>query len=213
MIQIQVMIWEWCPHPSYSPRLPMRPPSQIASSRKTALPPASMDNKVADSPAPTDSRLPSTATRLRACVLRRISSATVSARQPVYAPRPKQQVIRGSDGLAVSLAQKRVRDGRPAACMAAVPVHGNVSTRLVISKVVRAHFTCFFVSVIVLTASALLVPPCCKKRWWLRYSAHALLSYRQGLLYASRRRRRRMSVWRMRRLPLSRRIQASARRP
>jgi hypothetical protein len=69
-----------------------------------------------------------------------------------------------------------------------------------------------FVSVI-LTAPLWLVPPCCKKRWWLRYSAHALLPYRRGLLCASRRRRRRMSVWRMRRLPLSPRIQARARRP
>jgi hypothetical protein len=69
-----------------------------------------------------------------------------------------------------------------------------------------------FVSVI-LTASSLVCSPVPQKRWWLRYSAHALLSYWQGLLCASRRRRRRMSVWRMRRLPLSPRIQARARRP
>lgn len=66
-----------------------------------------------------------------------------------------------------------------------------------------------FVSVILTASSCALL----QKRWWLRYSAHALLSYRQGLLCDCGRRRRRMSVWRMQCLPLSPRIRARARRP
>jgi len=47
-------------------------------------------------------------------------------------------VIGRRDGLAVALAQPRDRDGRLAACMGVVPVHGNVSTLLVILKAVVA---------------------------------------------------------------------------
>jgi hypothetical protein len=112
-----------------------------------------MEIQTADSPALTDLRLPWTATRLRAYAIRRLSSVTVSAWQAAHAPRPKYKLpIRGGDGLVapVALVQKRDRDGRPAGCMAVVPVHGNVSTLLVISKAVRAclthlsHSACLF---------------------------------------------------------------------
>jgi hypothetical protein len=146
---IQIMILGICPDPLFSPRLTIRRPNQLASTRNIANPPASGEIP-ADSPAVTDSRLPWTATRLRACALRRLSSVTVSARKTVHAPRPAQVPIRRSDRLAVALAQKKDGDGRPAACMAVVPVDGNVSTLLVISKAVRAclahlsHSACLF---------------------------------------------------------------------
>jgi len=124
----------------FSPSFIIKRPNQIASSRNTVPPPASRDIP-ADSPARTDSRLSWTETHLRACALRHLSSVTVSARPTAHAPRPAQVSIRGSDGSAVALAQKRDQDGRPAACMAVVPVRGSVSTLLVISKAVRACLT------------------------------------------------------------------------
>jgi hypothetical protein len=63
------------------------------------------------------------------------------ARQAVYDPRPAQVPYLRGDGLAVALAKKGDRDGRPVACMAVVPVHGNVSTLLMISKAARAYPT------------------------------------------------------------------------
>jgi hypothetical protein len=66
---------------------------------------------------------------------------------------------------------------------------------------------------VILTESSLLVSSFGKNRWWLRYSTLALLSCRRRLLCDCRCCRRCMSVWRMRRLPLSPRIRALARRP
>src|SRR6266852_4719373 len=124
---------------SLFPRLPLRGP--IASTRNIAPLPVYQNIQTADSPAMTDLRLPTTATRLRAYAKRRMSSVTVSARKAVHAPRPMQVPIRRGDGSAVALAQKKDRDGMPAACMAVVPVHGNVSTLLVISRAVRDCLT------------------------------------------------------------------------
>ena len=68
--------------------------------------------------------------------------------------------------MGVVLVQKRDLNGLLAACMAVIPIHGNVSTLLVISKAVRAcltdlsHLPSLFS--VMLTGSSLLLSPCGK---------------------------------------------------
>lgn len=124
---------------SLSHRLPTMGPKKSAATRNTAPLPVSRIIRTADSPALTDTPLPTI--RPHACAKRRMSSVTASARKAVHAPRPAQVPIRRSDGSAAALAQKGDRNGRPVACMAVAPIHGNVSTLLVILKAVRVYLT------------------------------------------------------------------------
>jgi hypothetical protein len=137
---IQMTIWESAlTLYSLSPSFTISGVKINASTLNTAPLPVSQIIHTADSPALTDSRLPTTP--LNASARRRMSSATVSARQAVHAPRPAPAPKRRGDGSAVVFVQKGDPSGLPAASMAVVPMHGNVSTPPVISRVVRAYLT------------------------------------------------------------------------
>src|SRR5216683_4793321 len=123
----------------------MPPARSIVFIPLTASPPASVESP-ADSNARTDSHLSPRQTPRRAYAMLHRSSATASACHQERVPLSRP--VKRSAGLAAAPAQRRVLDGQPAVCLAAVLARGSASILRAISRAVSSLGVCpaFYIS-------------------------------------------------------------------